>query len=144
MGILRGGLLIFISTVLLISVLLASIFLTASLSLNYDILQPELTKITTGIANDQTDLANIISTSQPLMLKICRNQPEIQLTNFEIPYNYSINCDTVRMGPEEITSNAIEQIIKKAYYKDYDCKLSECIVTSPLYIISETNKNKLK
>jgi len=144
MGMIKSGLILLASFILLISFLLGNIFLIASLSLDYDTINPELTEITTNIANTESNLNNTININYPLMLETCKNQTEIQLTNYSIPYNYSVPCDTIITGEKEILNYTINEIIKKAYYKKYECKFSDCLKVSPLYLTSETYKNNLK
>jgi len=144
MGIFRGGLLILVSIMLFISILLGNIFLITSLSLDYETIQPKLIGITTNMANNEANLNQLLNINYHQILDDCKNQTEIYLTNYSINYNYKVPCETATKGSTEIANYTIEKIIEKAYYKDYDCKFTECIRESPLYIISETNKNKLK
>jgi len=143
MGLIRSGLILFASCILIISLLLTNIFLITSLSLDYETISPKLIKITTTIANNEADLTRKIETNYQLMLKDCENKTILELTNYSIPYNYSIPCEIINESQEKIINHTIKKIIEKAYYKDYDCKFSECIKNSPLYLTSNEYKDKL-
>ena len=123
---------------------MGNIFLITSLSLDHDTINPELTKIVTKITNEQLNLNQLVNTQYPTLLNICKNQTKIYLANYSIPSSFSVPCDTIEKNPEEIINYTIHQIIEESYYKDYDCKFSECTKSSPLYIISEANRNNLK
>jgi len=144
MGMIKSGLIILASLILFISIFLGNIFLITSLSLDYNTINPELTKIATKIANNENSLTQKINTAYPKMTIDCENQTEIQLTNYSIPYEYLIPCSTVEKGPESIINETIQNIIKKSYNKEYDCKFSDCIKDTPLYLASNTYKNNLK
>ena len=144
MGMIKSGLIVFISLILFISIFLGNIFLITSLSLDHDTINPELTKIVTKITNEQLNLNRLVNTQYPTLLNICKNQTEIYLANYSIPSSFSVPCDTVKTNPEEIINYTIHQIIEESYYKDYDCKFSECIKISPLYLASNTYRNNLK
>lgn len=135
MGFIRGGLLIIISILLLISFLAGNLFLTMSLSLRYENVQPELVSAVEDMAMGEFNLTKQIRENYGVMQSYCED-------NSEYVFSYEgqtiiISCDTILQGPEAVINQGIEDIIEQIYYGEYDCGFWDCLEENPFFLISE-------
>jgi hypothetical protein len=136
MGFIRGSLVVIVSVVLFLLLLIGNIFLTLSLSLNYDNVHSEFISTTQDIV-DEMDLPSIIDEKLELMELHC--QTNLEFVFSEGGNTFVIPCDVVPKGSEAIISAGIESLVKEGYYQDYDCDFWNCLekTGSPLFLVSE-------
>ena len=143
MGFIKGGLLIFVSILLLVSFLAGNAFLTLTLSLEYENVQPELVSVAGDLVQgefnlleEEINLTEEVEANLGVMEEYCQNNSEYVFS--EQGYTFVVPCDVVGEGTEAILGKGLENIVEKSYYQDYDCGFWDCLKTeSPLFLISE-------
>jgi hypothetical protein len=138
MGVIRGALVAIISILLFLSLFGMSTFLTMSLSLEYDILEPELTSSIMGVVSSQINTSDIDEQLLPMAL-YCENYSEY--TFMQEVYNYTVPCELALQGSDAILEYIIQSSIEEAYYREYDCEFWECDSDDPLFLFSQHSKN---
>lgn len=141
MGLIRGGLLTVVSVLFLLGVLVGSLFLTLSMSLDYEVVRPEFKSALKEVAVSQMDLGNKISQMIPQMKFYCQNNSEYVFA--EQDYSFVISCVQVEAGDvDEIINSGINDVVEKQYYQDYDCSLFDCLSEGKTgVLISQKAKN---
>lgn len=136
MGFLRGSLVVFLSSLLFLTLLLGNIFLTLSWSMEYETLKPELKEIASEVI-ESTGALEMIEENYELMEIYCSEYDSFNVSEQGI--NLSIPCEEIKKGPESVVPYATEEIIEEVYFKNYTCDLFECIKTEgePYVIVSE-------
>ncbi len=154
MGFIRGGLSILLIVLLFISVLLGSILLIMSWSLEYENVQRELVPIAKELTENQFNLIeeefNLTKEMERVlgvMEEHCKN--EYSYVFSEGGYTFVVPCDTLdelEQNPDALVEEGIESIIEEVYYEDYDCDFWDCFVKTgfPLFLVSEKAKNYWK
>jgi len=146
MGALKGGLLVILSVLLFLILLVGSLCMTLSLSLNYSVVEKEVNLAVKEILNKEVNLLSVITTSLPIMQFACQTNSVFNLsslvpeTNFPLP---SIPCEIISLGAETIMDYGINKTVESIYYQDYDCEFWDCFEQSdtPLFLISKTAKD---
>lgn len=116
-------------------------FLTLSLSLDYDNVRPELVSGTKEILESQMDLEKTLEKQFEPMELYCQNNSEFVFN--EMGNTFIIPCEIIYQGSEVIIDYAIGSVIKQVYYTEYDCNFWDCLekTGSPSFLISEKAKN---
>ena len=137
MGIIRGGLLVVVSVLLLLSFLVGNVFLTLSLSLDYDNVKSELVPIVKELVEDEMDLGQVIEEHYPFMEEYCENNTEYVFN--EQGYTMVIPCDVVLQGHDAVVIYSIDALVEEIYYKDYDCSFWDCLkeTEQPFFLVSQ-------
>ena len=136
MGFIRGSLLVIVSVVLFLLFIAGNLFLTFSLSLDYDNVRLELASVTQDIIEDM-DLPDLVGDQLKLMESHCQDNLEFIFSGggntFVIP------CEVISQGPEAILSSGIDNLVEDTYYQDYDCDFWDCFekTGSPSFLVSE-------
>jgi len=134
MGLIRGGLLTFGCILLFLSLFAMNTFWTISMSLDYDVIKPELVSVVGEIIRNQTSVASDMDNAIGGMLIICLNNTEVvQEFGGEV---YTFPCETVNQGSEAIITYAISSLVEKKYYQEYNCSFWECSYTPPYHFVS--------
>jgi hypothetical protein len=140
MGIIRGGLLVIASVLFFVSLLAGNFFLTMNLSLDYEIIKPELISTIKQMAEKENNVVPKITDEHILkMEEYCKNN-----SNFiyvEGDYAINISCSNVLEGSEAIVEEGVENIVEELYYKNYDCGFFDCVKNDPSFFFSEQLKN---
>jgi hypothetical protein len=151
MGFIRGGLLIIVGILLFLSLLLGSIFLILSWSLQYENVQEELSSVIKeltedkfGLIEESFNLTEEMEEAREFMDEHCQNESSYVFA--EGGYTFVIPCDIleeVEESPSALVDQGIENIIEQIYYDDYDCKFWNCFEETglPLFLVSEKAKN---
>ncbi len=151
MGFIRGGLLSLVCILLFISLLLAGIFLTLSLSLKYENVQEGLVSVIKGMTDDKLgligeefNLTEKMDQAQEFMEEHCQNITEYVFS--EGGYTFTIPCDILEEipeTPEALIEQGVETIVENVYYEEYDCSFWDCLSESelPFFLVSEKAKN---
>lgn len=143
MGAIRGIILVLVITLLSISLLAGNIFLTLSLSLNYDNLKTEFSSDILDSIEGEINIKEIIEENIPEMQEHCKNKTEFSFEDFNTGQGFTIPCDVVVQGSDAIIDYSFNNFIEEIYYEDYDCGFLDCFeeTGSPLFLISEKSQN---
>jgi len=124
MGFIRGALVTIITILLFISLFSAAGFLTVSMSLDYNVIKPEVHRIVSDIILNQTDMDEQIDEAMAGMQFYCQNNT-VFVQNVE-GYTLELPCEVINQGSEAVIIYAIDDMVEKNYYKEYDCEFREC------------------
>ncbi len=135
MGFIRGLLVVFISIVLILSVLASSIFFTISSSLDYKNVQgPEINALQPIIA--QLNLVEIINSKSSYIVEYCK-------TNSDFVYNYQnytlhFPCQDAN-NTSLILNDTINNFVSDSYHQHFDCGYWDCFekYSPEAFLISE-------
>ncbi|MBU4069383.1 MAG: hypothetical protein KJ646_00200 [Nanoarchaeota archaeon] len=145
MGLIRGGLVVIVSVLLLLSFILVNIFLTLNLSLEYDVIKLELTPIIKELALNEMNLDDEINNDLDIMNLYCENNSEYVFSYEEEVF--VIPCEIISQGSEVIIDYGIDSLVSNVYYQNYDCKFWDCFKENPsslFFLVSEKSKNYWK
>ena len=136
MGLIRSGAVIFISTLLFLSVFIGNLFLTLSWSLEYDNVQPIVADFANNVIENH-GIEEALNQSYDMMIIYCQD--------FD-PYNFSkdgidvdIPCSEIAKGPENVIEYGVSSLVDDFYYKEYNCSFFDCIKkdNQPYVLVSE-------
>jgi hypothetical protein len=138
MGFIRGVLLVIASVLLFLSFLVGNVFLTLSLSLDYDNVHPELVSVVRDMAEDKLNLEQEIEEKFESMELYCENDSEF-VFSYEPGQVFVIPCDIVSQGSDAVIEYGINSFVEEIYYKDYDCDFWDCLGETeiPFFLVSE-------
>ena len=141
MGLIRGGLFVIASVLLFIVFLAGNLFLTLSMSLEYNNIQKELPPIVKDYAEEKFQVTNTIENELGTIQAYCQNTSEYVFS--EQGHTFVVPCEIISQGPEAIVNNEINKLIEQKYYQDYTCGFLECISQqeTAFFLISEKAKN---
>jgi hypothetical protein len=151
MGFIRGGLLVIVGIFLFLAILLGSIFLVLSWSLQYENVQKELgpvlknlTEDRFGLIEENFNLTEKMGEAREFMDEHCQNESSYIFA--EGGYTFVIPCDIleeVEESPSVLVDQGVENIIEQVYYDNYNCNFWNCFEEAglPLFLISEKAKN---
>jgi len=143
MGFIRGALGVFVSILLFIVFLVGGVFLTLTLSLQYENVHDTLSPIIQDTLGEEigVDISLEIEKELASMEINCENYSEEYVFS-EGGYTITLSCDTLTQGKDAIISSGVDSIIKAAYYKEYTCSFWKCFEEEiPLFLISEYAKD---
>jgi len=147
MGFIRGALGIFISILLLIVFFVGGIFLTLTLSLQYDNVHDKISPVIQNTLEEElgVNLASEIEDELILMEIYCENSLEDYVFS-EQGYAITLSCESLTQGAEGIINSGIDSLIESAYYKEYTCNFWKCFGEEeiPLFLVSEYAKDYWK
>ena len=141
MGIIKGGLFVGASILLFLCFLVGNIFLTLSLSLEYETVQPELISVIENIAKTEINLTEKINSNFEFMELYCQNYSEFVFS--QEGHTFIIPCETVSQGSEAVLNQGIDDLVKEIYYQEYDCNFWDCFQKTerPFFLVSEKAQN---
>lgn len=141
MGAIRGILLVFVCTILFLSLFVATILLTLSSSLRYENVKPELVSFLGDVVNEQLNIEEQLNQLLPAIELYCQiNQQYL----FDYGgYAFTIPCDVVAQGPNTLVEFGVDSFVNHYYYAEYNCNFLDCFSEEdvPLFLISEKAKN---
>lgn len=139
MGLIRGGLMFVVVVLLFWSFLAGNVFLTLSMSLDYDVIQPELSSSIKGVIGSQMNLTEQVDNRLEAMEIYCVNNSESFVFS-EGDYTFDVPCEVVPQGSGVIEDYLINDIIEKSYYQEYECSFIDCIrnfdLKQPFFLVS--------
>ncbi len=143
MGFIRRGLFVIVSLALLFALIAGSFFWTLSQSLNYEVLAPQLKEVAKDVTNNQMNLKNDISIKYSQMSSHCMNNSEYRFYNDNLKHEFVFSCSLVLNGTDAVFDNAIDELVKDIYFREYDCDFWDCALKtgSPFFLISQKAKN---
>lgn len=163
MGVIRAILVTITSILLFLTLFSMNAFLTMSMSLEYDTVHAEFADIVGNLVIDNIDLS-ILDENLPAVAVYCQNRDKILLglslediaslkdenisleeiiitepTTNKSFFDFSIACDAITLGSEEIIRQVIADKVNESYYIEEDCEFWDCSSSSgvPLYLISQ-------
>lgn len=137
MGAIRGFFVVIISVLLFLSLLSVTLLGIVSSSLNYETLQRNSAGIIKDSLENGFNLENEISKITPTIQLYCTTNNVSDYVFFASGYTFDIPCDAAMQGEDEITEEAIKDLVHNVYYTKYECTFFECIKESPFFLVSE-------
>jgi hypothetical protein len=145
MGVIRGGLFIIISVLFFASLLTAGILWTVSLSLDYNIIKPELSSVVENLMSDNSNISQTVEEKLPAIGEHCENNSENSEFIFSHEdYVISIPCEAFNQGESALINETISDIVDDVYYKKYDCGFIHCFkekMDQPFFLVSKMAKD---
>lgn len=141
MGVIRGLLLVLVSTLFFLAVFSSFLTFTLASSLTYDNVKIELTSLIKNFAGIQSGLNEKINTIFPMMKTYCNASSEYVFSFGN--YTITIPCEKILQGNSAIINYSSEEVIRQIYYRDYNCSFLDCFSKQqglPLFLISETTR----
>lgn len=140
MGFLSKGLLILLGILVFVCLLIGSLFLTITLSLDYEIVKPGIITLSNEFLGGQ------IKEEILFMQKQCENNTDFVINIEEISKVFIIPCEIVSQGENETLDYALSLFIEEIYYKQYDCSFTDCLkeMDYPFIMISKTAQDYCK
>ena len=144
MAIIRGGLFVIVSVVFFLALIAGGMFLTLSMSLDYEVVQPELEITINELISEDMDLDSVVREKLPIMEIYCENNSDYVFKEGE--FTFSIPCEAVANGTEAIVAEGISGLIDKYYHDDYACGFWDCFekTDKPFFFVSEHAKDYWK
>ncbi len=116
-----------ITILLFVSLFSTAAFLTISMSLDYEVIKPEIHTIVNDIVLNQSDIPGQIDESLEVMQIYCENNSVFVQENED--YVFEFPCEIVNQGTAAIIVYVIDDLVEKNYYKEYDCEFRGCFST---------------
>lgn len=152
MGIFRGGSVVILCFLLLISFILVDSFLILGLSLRYNNVESGISLIVQNISSSNSILPpeitgnfNITKASLDVASKIatyCQNVTEYNFTYQG--YNLTIPCnENFTANPQQIINKSMNDLTYQIYYANYNCGFFDCFSNTkfPFFLVSEKAMN---
>jgi len=144
MGFIRGTLGVFVSILLFIVFLVGSVFLTLTLSLQYDNVHDKISPIIQNTLEEEigVNIPEEINKELAAMEINCEDYPEEYVFS-EGDYTITLSCDMLTQGTDAVIESGIDSLIEQIYYKEYTCSFWKCFGEEeiPLFLISEYAKD---
>ncbi|MBU2052778.1 MAG: hypothetical protein ABIG28_02275 [archaeon] len=150
MGVLRGGALFVITVLLFWSLFVGNLFLTMNLSLDYDVVKPELVSVISAVLGDKLNFWEEVDARLGEMNLYCENNSG----NTEFVFSsgqgqtFAVPCEVISQGSQAIMNYSIESFVEKGYYADYDCDFLDCLkevnMEQPFVLVSAKAKDYWK
>ncbi|MBI2004480.1 hypothetical protein HYS72_03385 [Candidatus Pacearchaeota archaeon] len=141
MNFIRGSLLVFISVLLLISLLVLGIFATLNYSLKYEIIKPQIKSFVKEFVVNEVN-KTIIDEQVEILQTHCKTTQDYAFNDETTNYTFVIPCEVISEGTDEIINVESEILIDRYYLKKYECGFLECFKSeTPLFIISQHAKD---
>ncbi len=139
MGLIRGGLLFIVTSLLMFSLLSGNIFLTLGLSFDSEGVKSELVSSVTGTILNESSFSDNIDSSLDGYKSECENKTEFWISTSQ--GNFLISCEFVDQGTEaivqEVVSKQVDQNLDELINKE-ECTSFECATK---ILFSEDGKN---
>lgn len=140
MGVIKGGLFVFVCFLLFFSFLIANSLLTLTMSLDYDVVAPELSSGIVSAIEENSNIDEIFDDQIESMQDYCLNNSDYVFS--DEGYTFDVSCDVVSQGKEAIVKNAVDNLVEDSYYKEYDCGFFECWNSgNPSFLVSEKTRS---
>lgn len=137
MGTLRGGLLLVLSIFLFLTLFMSVLFLTISLSLNYDTVQKEMASAIKGPLSDEIGIEGAIVNNYAKMGPYCETYSDYVVNHLGV--RIVIPCSVVPGGQAAVLDYGIDQFTEEIYFDNYDCSFVSCFSEQsvPFFLISK-------
>ena len=141
MGFFRGALLLFVGSLLIVSLFIGNLLWTLSLSLEYENVQPALVDSIKDVIGEQEELTAQIEEGLVILEEYCQEGRD-----YTVAYEgntFIIPCDMVGSTVDEVLNESANEFlsdtISEAYYQEYDCEFWDCLeeTGSPAFLVSE-------
>ena len=142
MGFIRGALVTITTILLFVSLFSTAAFLTVSMSLDYDVIKPEIKNIISEIGLEQTGFSEQVDEIVTTMQLYCQTSGNTVFSYNVEEYSVEIPCTTIDQGSEAIIDYAIDDLVEENYYKEYDCEFRDCIEEEgPIVFLSKHSQD---
>lgn len=143
MGAIRGFFVVFVSTLLFLSIFSSILFLTLSSSLSYPTIQKESKEVVRLFLEENMNINAVIYDAYPFMQVYCQTNSEYVFSAQE--FAFTIPCNITLEGRESILDKGIDYLTKGIYYKEYECNFVDCFKKTeiPMFIFSVKTYNFL-
>jgi hypothetical protein len=137
MGLIRGGAVVIVSILLLVSFLITASILTLSSSLKYENIKDGLSPIIKETIEQELGGGLPIENNLSMIEQYCKNNSEFIFS--ESGYVITIPCETAKQGSDAIIEKGINDMINESYYKNYDCSFFDCLQKpgAPFSLVSQ-------
>lgn len=141
MNFIRGSLLVFISTLLLISFLVLGIFATLNYSLKYEIIKPQIQSFIKEIVEKEIN-KTIIDEQVKILQTHCKTNSNYTFNDETTNSIFVIPCEVIAKGTDEIINAESNILIDEYYYKKYECEFLNCFKEkNPFFLVSQHAKD---
>ena len=141
MGMIKGGALVIVSVLFMCALVIAALFWTISLSLEYDVVEEELLEVVRTVASEQTDFQAGINSNMGMMQSHCLNASEYVYADDSFGETFVIPCEVIANGSEAVIDYNVKSLVEKAYYAEYECEgwIVGCAqeLDSPFVLVSD-------
>jgi hypothetical protein len=137
MSFIRTSMSVIISTILLISLILLSVFSVLQWSSNYNVLKPTLIAYSKNLLGEGNPLKFDMSESYSVLQEHCVTHTNYILNEGSI--HLEIPCEIINQGMDSVIDYGVDNALQSVYYKNYSCKFLNCIQqeNNPLVFVSE-------
>lgn len=125
MGVLRGGLLVFVGILLFFSLLLLNATLVLFTSMEYGPLSVNLAPAVHEIVSDQVPEQVFLD-----MENRCQSLSAYSFTYEDLDFSLNIPCERITQGREQVIEYSVDVFLEKVYYDNYDCEFWDCVSNS--------------
>jgi len=144
MGFIRSIFVFIFAVGLFFSLFAANLFLTISLSLNYNNAAPYIKNVSNKLAQNSGEKAIILrdyDNKKILCSEANFSEKEINITFEE--EKISVPCGVIQKGANSVIDYTLNKSVDYYYYKNYECTFLDCIQTqdSTLALVSQTAKD---
>jgi hypothetical protein len=147
MAFFRNFFLVIASILFFVFVLAGNVFLTLSMSLDYDVVRPQVSSTFKGILSNGKDMladnTNNVSewffdVSEAVLQTHCMNNNTEYIFE-QKSYTITIPCEAVMQGMDFMIDAGVESVFEATYYQEYDCDFWNCFENSeyPFFLVSE-------
>lgn len=138
MGIIRGGLTIFIGIILFLSLLILGAFLTLNMSINQNNIEKNFIPLSDTF--EGSDLNQTVTDAFNNGLISCQNSSNYAFTYSE--YDINMSCDVIYGGEDAILEGVVDSVVDQIYYKEYNCGFWNCFEKEDTtFLISQKSKD---
>lgn len=143
MGFIRGALVTITSILLFVSLFSTAGLLTISMSLDYNVIKPEIKNIINEVGLEQTGFSEHIDEAILTMQLYCQNTNVTTFSYNIEQYNFNIPCEIINQGSEAVVNYALDDFVEDTYYKEYDCEFTDCFAqeSPPLFLLSKHSQD---
>ena len=154
MGIVRGGSVLILCVLLLLSLIVMDSFFILGSSLKYDNVEHGISTIVQDISNsgdlipkELTGNFNVTKAATDVSLLIkyyCQNTNSSEYKFSYEGYNITIPCTQEFLNnPSAIINKSINDVTYEIYYQNYDCNFFDCFSKTnlPFFLVSEKSMN---
>jgi len=116
MGFIRGGFLVIASVLFFVALLAGNLFLTVTMSLDYEVIKPALISAVKEVVENELDLDEVVNGKFENMTLYCQNNSEFVFSEEE--RTFVIPCEVVSQGPEAVIDHGINGLVEGIYSEE--------------------------
>jgi len=137
MGLLRGSVVFVAGALLLATFVAMNLFLTLTLSLDYNLVQPQVSTVVKNVSQE-LNFSRIIDEGYSSMVDYCQNNSDFVFSDKESGMTFVVSCSSVAQGKDQVINEAVNSFLKDSYYKEYSCSFWSCFKQeNPTFLVSK-------